>query len=190
MFFPSSVSSLVFSHLTVKCPFMTFFASALLGLWSLLNLQVDVFVNSGRFWLSSLQIFIPILFIYTERENRSLLSHRSLRLCSFCVCVPFYIQASDWIVSTSVSLRTLILPSAISRALFIWGNFHFHLFSISKIPFSFFFLWLAFSFLCWNSPYIHLLCSPWLYKVLRVFIAVVLSPYLVISTESLVVLSL
>ena len=97
MFFPSSVSSLVFSHLTVKCPFMTFFASALLGLWSLLNLQVDVFVNSGRFWLSSLQIFIPILFIYTERENRSLLSHRSLRLCSFCVCVPFYIQASDWI---------------------------------------------------------------------------------------------
>ena len=158
MFFPSSVSALVFCHLTMKCPFMTFFVPTLLGLWSLLNQQVNVFVRGRRVWPSSLQMFIPILFIYTEREKCSLLTHRSLKLSSLvcvCVCVSpfsFCIQASDWIVSTGVSLRTLILPSAISRALFIWVNFHSHLFSISKIPFSFFFLWLAFSFLCWNSP--------------------------------------
>ena len=74
----------------MKCPFMTFFVPTLLGLWSLLNQQVNVFVSGGRFWPSSLQMFIPILFIYTERENCSLLTHRSLRLSSLlCVCPLF-----------------------------------------------------------------------------------------------------
>ena len=55
MFFPSSVPSLVFSDLTMECPFMTFFASASLGLCSLLDLQVGVSVNSGCFRPSSHQ---------------------------------------------------------------------------------------------------------------------------------------
>ena len=103
MFFPSSVSALVFCHLTMKCPFMTFFVPTLLGLWSLLNQQVNVFVSGRRFWPSSLQMFIPILFIYTEREKCSLLTHRSLKLSSLvcvcvcvCVCVPFFFLYSSF----------------------------------------------------------------------------------------------
>ena len=121
MLFPSSVPSLVFSDLTMECPFMTFFASASLGLCSLLDLQVGVSVNSGCFRPSSHQIFTPILFIYTERGNCSLLSHRSLRLCSFCVWVSpfsFYIQASDW------SFYRRFSEDTGSSSCHIWGTVH------------------------------------------------------------------
>lgn len=152
-------------------------------------MSICAYYQLWTFWPLSLQIFIPIRVFLIYIVRRKFDVHRSVRLCSLFVVVA--IQALDWIVSiTSFWGHWFFLQQCAVVNSFLW-KFHFWLFFTSRIlfsPLSFFLL--AVSFLCRDSPYTHpFIQLPW--KFLTVVKAVVLNPYLIISTSgSLMVLLL